>query len=81
MVTVLENNGGALRLASGLICTNRRKHLDVWRHFVREKVDEKTIQLVHVSSADQSADDLTKNILAEALVKHRRTLLQEWACW
>lgn len=45
---------------------------------MREKVDEKVMKAVHdVSSANQSADGLTKNRPAEALGKHRRTLLNE----
>lgn len=67
--------------ASNPICTNRTKHIDVRCYYVRKKVDSKFYNVVHMSSADQNADGLTKNLPAEALMKHRRTLLNEYAWW
>ena len=77
VVVVFEDNDGAVKLANNPIRTNRRKHTDVRCHFVWEKVDQKMTKVVYASSADQTSDGLTKNLLAEALVKHRRTLLNE----
>ena len=77
VVTVLEDNDGAVKLASNPICTNRMKRIDVRCHFVREKVDRKIVKVVYVSSADQTTAGLTKNLPVEALVKHRWTLLNE----
>ena len=76
-VTVFEDNDGAIKLAKNPICTSRTKDIGVRCHFVREKVDEKVIEVSHVSTARQSADGLTKNLPAEALVRHRKVFLNE----
>ena len=46
VMTVFEDNDGAVKLASNPICTNRTKHIDVRRHFVRENMDQKIIKKV-----------------------------------
>lgn len=52
-------------------------HVDVRCYLVREMVD-KVIEVAHVSSANQSAECLTKNRPPETPVKHRRTLLSKY---
>ena len=76
-VTIFEDNDGAIKLADNPICTNRTKHIDVRYHFVREKVANQTVKVVHVESEKQAADGLTKNLPEAALVRHRKTLLNE----
>ena len=43
-------------------------------HFIREKVEDGTVRVVHVESKKQAADDLTKNLPEEIFNQHRRTL-------
>ena len=74
-ITVFEDNEGAVKLSDNPICTNRTKHIDVRFHFIREKVEDKTVRVVHVVSKKQSADGLTKNLPEELFSQHRRTLL------
>ena len=75
-MTIFEDNDGAIKLADNPICTNRKKHIDVRYYFVREKVANQTVKVVHVES-EQAADGLTKNLPEAALVRHRKTLLNE----
>jgi hypothetical protein len=54
------DNSGALALASNPIHHARTKHIEVDIHFVREKVNNRDIQLQHLSTIDQVADIFTK---------------------
>ena len=74
-ITIFEDNDGAVKLAENPICTNRTKHIDVRYHFIREKVEDGTVRVVHVESRKQTADGLTKNLPQESFAWHRRTLL------
>ena len=52
----------------------RSKHIDIRHHFVREQIEQKTIQLKHVASNDQLADILTKAVPAPKLMEARASL-------
>ena len=54
------DNSGALALASNLVHHARTKHIEVDIHFVREKVNNRDIELKHLSTLDQVADIFTK---------------------
>ena len=41
---------------------DRTKHIEIDRHFIREKLDERLFQISYVRSVDQLADVLTKGI-------------------
>jgi hypothetical protein len=63
-ITVKVDNRGAIDLAKSEISQNgfRTKHMDIRLHFVRELLEVGLITLVHVSSAANAADFLTKPI-------------------
>jgi len=41
---------------------NRTKHIEVDKHFIKEKLEEKIIEVLHVQSQKQLADVLTKAV-------------------
>ena len=51
---------GALHSAANHVTTPNSKHIDIRRHFIRERVARKQLRIVHVASALQHADFLTK---------------------
>ena len=59
-MTLYGDNQGALALAQNPVYHQRTKHIEVQWHFIREKVEEGTIQLVYKTTADMLADGLTK---------------------
>jgi len=57
---LLIDNQTAIRMALEDGNAQRRKHINVKHHFVREKVAERMIELKWVPTAEQEADIMTK---------------------
>lgn len=68
-ITIGIDNNGTIDLSTNHAINERSKHIDVQYHYVRECVKLGKIKLMHVSTADQLADPLTK---ALNRVKHER---------
>ena len=68
---VREDNMGALHLAANPVTTPNSKHIDIRHHFIRERVARKQFRIVHVASALQHADFLTKPVHKGAFYFHR----------
>jgi hypothetical protein len=58
------DNIGATYLSANPVFHGRTKHVEIDFHFVRERVADKTIQVLFISSKDQIADVLTKPIVS-----------------
>ena len=41
---------------------DRTKHVEIDRHFIKDHLERKTVELPHVASSDQLADMLTKAV-------------------
>src|ERR1051325_9015762 len=54
--TILVDNKSAIELAKNPVNHERRKHIDVRFHFIREHVKEGSVELKHITSKDQVAD-------------------------
>ncbi|GJU66865.1 retrovirus-related pol polyprotein from transposon TNT 1-94 [Tanacetum coccineum] len=54
------DNKSAIKLARNPMYHERSKHIDVCFHFIRERVKNREVQLIHVASRDQVADIFTK---------------------
>ncbi|XP_061348292.1 uncharacterized protein LOC133293706 [Gastrolobium bilobum] len=56
------DNKAAIEIAHNPIQHDRTKHVEVDRHFIKEKLDQKIIQFPYIKSEDQLADILTKAV-------------------
>jgi hypothetical protein len=53
------DNKSAINIASNLVQHDRTKHVEVDHFFIKEKIDEDTLELSHVILREQLADCLT----------------------
>ena len=60
------DNKVACDIAHNPVQHDRTKHVEVDRHFIKEKLEEKLIEVPHVRSQDQLADVLTKAVSNQA---------------
>jgi hypothetical protein len=58
-ITLCCDNNSTLCMTEDLVHHDKTKHVDIDRHFLKEKIDAQIIQLQYVPSADQNADILT----------------------
>jgi hypothetical protein len=61
-IIIYEDNQSTMKLAKNLIQSDKSKHIDVRHHFIREKVNEKRIELMYIPTTDQVADIFTKSL-------------------
>lgn len=69
------DNQSAIQLAKNPVYHKRTKHIDVHYHFVREKVEDKSITVKYVPSEYQLADIFTKALPRERFSDLRKELL------
>ena len=60
------DNKAAIEIAHNLVQHDRTKHVEVDRHFIKENLDWKIIQLSFVWSEDQLTDIFTKAVFGRA---------------
>lgn len=60
--TLFLDNRSAIHLASDPQFHNRSKHIDIRHHFVRERQDDGTINIVWIPTEEMAADILTKSL-------------------
>ncbi|CAB1116630.1 unnamed protein product [Ectocarpus sp. CCAP 1310/34] len=70
-IPLYEDNEGAIQIAKHPISNSNSKHIDVLHHFLRQLVDEKEVEIIHVASQYQHADFLTKALPERDFVFHR----------
>ncbi|RVW77933.1 Retrovirus-related Pol polyprotein from transposon RE1 [Vitis vinifera] len=59
-VTVLCDNKATISIAKNPVQHDRTKHVEIDRHFIKEKLEGGTIRLMYIPSSRQTADILTK---------------------
>lgn len=59
-VRLLCDNKAAISIANNPFQHDRTKHVEIDRHFIKEKIDQKIINIDHVPSCKQIAYILTK---------------------
>ena len=64
------DNVGAIFLGNNAKTSLRTKHIDVRYHFIREYIDDGTVEIVFVPSEENDSDIFTKNVSKEAFEKH-----------
>lgn len=52
----------AINMAENTLQHNKSKHVEISKHFIKEKTEAKVIILEHIPSKDQVADILTKHV-------------------
>ena len=72
--TLFVDNKGIFKLAWNSVFHKRTKHVDIHCHYIRQLVEDKTLDLQYVPIADQTADILTKPLGPNKFVKFRRQL-------
>ena len=72
---IFEDNEACATIANPKSYTRRSRHIDVRFHFTREAVENGIIAISMVSTDDQLADLLTKNLPAPRLSKLRSALM------
>jgi hypothetical protein len=68
-VVIYYYNISSILLANNPVYHVRTKHIEVHYHFIKEKVLEKEIDLIHVCTKDQVADIFTKALGIDKLKK------------
>ena len=69
-----EDNQGAIELSKNPRFHNRTKHIDVAYHFIREKVNDKSIDVKYCSTDQMLADVMTKSLPRQTFQKFRDML-------
>ena len=59
---LFSNNKAAISISENPVQHDRTKHVEIDRHFIKEKLEKKITSLPFVRSNDQLADILTKTI-------------------
>lgn len=54
------DNEAAVKIANNPVQHDRTKHVEIDRHFIKDHLEKKTVELPHVTSKEQLADMLTK---------------------
>lgn len=57
------NNKTAISIAQNLMQYDRTKHVEIDKHFIKEKLEDRAICMPYVLTAQQIADILTKGLI------------------
>lgn len=61
------DNNGTIEMTKIYQGYKRAKHINIWHHFVKEKIEMEKFKLVYIPSKDNVADLLTKVLLRDAI--------------
>ena len=61
------DNVGAIAITANNKLHSRTKHIDIRHHFIRKKVEDKTVLVNYVLTANMLADFLTKPVMKDPL--------------
>jgi hypothetical protein len=70
-----EDNKAAIAFSKNQTCHDRSKHISIRIHWLRDMVLGQVIQMLHIGTAHQLADFLTKHLRAPAHIKVRDIVL------
>jgi hypothetical protein len=78
-IIVYEDNMSAINLAIAPIVTKNSKHIAQRHHFIRDMVQQNLAKLVHLPTADMTADLLTKPMSPKLFLRLRDKLMNSSA--
>ncbi len=58
--TIMYDNQNAIKLSKNLVFHDKTKHFETNWHFIRDKVEEKIVQVDFINTTKQLTDMLTK---------------------
>ena len=73
-ITIHEDNQGTIAMSKNPILHKRTKHINIKFHFVREKIQDKTIELKYCPTHEMVADIFTKPLQRGQFEKLRERL-------
>ena len=59
-MTIWCDNKAAISISHNPVHHDRTKHVEVDRHFIKEKIDEGVLEVSYIPTTQQTADILTK---------------------
>ncbi|MCI16274.1 copia protein, partial [Trifolium medium] len=68
------DNQSAINLARNPVLHGRSKHIEARFHFLREQVNQGSLDVVHCATGSQVADILTKSLKTDRFLNLRRAL-------
>ena len=69
--TIFEDNQSAICMAKNYVFHGRTKHIGIKYHYIREKVNDKSIELKYCPTEEMTADVLTKGLNRDKFEKLR----------
>ena len=63
---LLCDNKAAISISENPVQHDKTKHVEIDRHFIKENLEEKIVEILYVKSEDQLADILTKAVSAKS---------------
>ena len=76
-VMIRVDNVGAIFMAINITTSNRTKHVDIRYKYANKYVEDGTVKIIFIKSADNDSNILTKNLSAELHDKHSRKMVVE----
>lgn len=73
-MTIMVDNKSAISLCKNPVLHDRSKHIDTRYHFIRDSVEEKRINVLHIRTEEQLADILTKSLARTQFLKMREKI-------
>ena len=61
-VRIFSDSQSAIKLVKNSVFHSRTKHIDIHTHFIRELVENRSIEMIYISTDFQVADSLTKGL-------------------
>ena len=74
VLTIFCDNTSAINISKNPVQHSRTKHIDIRHHFIRELVENKSLQLEYVDTEKQLADIFTKALDASRFDSLRKSL-------
>ena len=80
--TLLMDSKGAIKLAKNPVFSGRTKHIEIMYYYARELYEQGRMSPKYVSTSENKADALTKNLPTVTFQKHRKGMgvysLSDW---